>query len=306
MAASFNGNFAKLVPRNHIAQTLFSRTVVYLDKNDTIFHLRFIDRRVTEQLQVSCEPVEESTDYDTSPDAESEHSLSYGAQYAGHFVLSFQKDRSPEMPHLGWRVGKGTSKSLVNRDVDLLLTRPGDIMSRSLASIHMLFTFNPRSGFLMLRAGSTKAPVEFQKGGTWEKLEYNEQRLLYLPATMLRAGLCEYELEYTIEEKHRESYFEQRDAFLRAVLPRRGGLPKSFRKLPGDRYVQRGKYIEFETQGSGAFGWISQGADTETGHPVAIKELRITTRWQRAEAVAEVGIGRRLHVSEPAHNPIYA
>lgn len=305
MAASFTGNFARLVPRNRVAQILFSRTVVYVDKND-IFHLRFIDRGVTEQLQVSSEPVEESTDYDTSPDTESEHSLLHSAQHAGHFVLSFQKDRSPEMPHLGWRVGKGTSKSPVNRDVDLLLARPGDIMSRSLASIHMLFIFNPRSGFLMLRAGSTKAPVEFKMGGTWEKLEYNEQRLLHLPATMLRAGLCEYELEYTISEKHRESYFEQRDTFLRTVFPRKGGLPKSFQKLPGDSYVQRGKYIEFETQGSGSFGWITQGADIKTGDPAAIKELRITTRWQRAEAVAEVKIGRRLQVSEPVHNPIHA
>ena len=106
----------------------------------------------------------------------------------------------------------------------------------------------------MLKGGSTKASVEFKTGGVWDKLEYGEQCLMHQRATMLRAGTCEYELEYTIEEKHRQSYFFERDAFLRRILSGENDISPSFQKLPGDSWVQRGNYIEFGTQGSGAFG----------------------------------------------------
>ena len=96
------------------------------------------------------EPVESSTEYDTYQDTDTDGSGLRVPQDLGHFVLSFDRERSPEMPHLGWRVGRGTSKSLANRNVDFLLAKPGDNMGKSLASIHMMFRFNKKSGFLML------------------------------------------------------------------------------------------------------------------------------------------------------------
>lgn len=149
----------------------------------------------------------------------------------------------------------------------------------------------------MLRAGSKKAPVEFKVGAKWEKLEYQEERLMHQPATMLRAGACEYELEYTIEEKHRKAYFERRDTFLEGLLPNTEPTQRAFQKMPGDSCVFRGRYLEFETQGSGAFGWITQGVDTKTGDPIAIKELRIDSHRSRVEIMAEVKMGRRFLVS---------
>lgn len=301
MAASFNGDFARLVPYNHLAQMLFSETVAYVDKNDT-FHLQFINRTVTEPFRKSSEPVEESTEYDTY-DTDTETSRFKNIQHSGHFVLSFTAERAPEMPHLGWRVGKGTGKMSVNRGVDLLLAKPGDILSKSLASIHLLLLFNPKSGFLMLKGASTKAIVEFKTGGMWEKLEYGEQRLMHQHATMLRAGACEYELGYIIEEKQRRSYFKERDAFLERIHPNKNYVPPSFQKLPGDSCVQKGNYIEFGTQGSGGFGWITQGVDIKAGNPVAIKELRVNNHRSHLAAMAEVNMGRRFSVSRNRPSP---
>lgn len=289
MSTAFNGDFARLVPRNYAAQVLFSHTVIYLGKNET-FHLRFIE--VIEPFRASSEPVEDSTEYDTDPNTDAEDSRFKSIVQAGHFVLSFHQDRTAEFPHLGWRVGKGSGKSPGNRGVDLLLAKPGDHLSKPLAGIHMVLLFNLRSGFLMLRGGSKKVPVEFKAGGTWEKLEYREDRLMHQPATTLRVGTCEYDLEYIVEEKHRTSYFAQRDAFLESISPNKELLPQPFQKMPGDSYVLRGRYLEFETQGSGTFGWITQGLDTKTGDLIAIKELRISNPRMSLAIKAEVKIGK--------------
>ncbi len=62
----FTGGFAKLVPYNHAAQMLFSRTYIYVEKKDT-FHLKFMEQTGREALPTSDEPVESSTDFDSQP-----------------------------------------------------------------------------------------------------------------------------------------------------------------------------------------------------------------------------------------------
>ena len=292
MADTFNGDFARLVPRNQIAQRLFSTTYIYVEENKT-FHMRFLQRNIvnSEMPIASEEPVESSTDYDSQLEGETQGSQ---MEDLGYFVLSF--DQEPEFPHLGWRVGRGTGKSPANRGVDLLLSKPGDQLSRSLASIHMIFRFNRQSGLLMLKGGSHKAPVQYRSGGKWVKLEYDEEHLVYEASTKIRAGMCEYELEYTVEEKYRMLYFEKRDMFLEAQLPGNNHFQiKPLQRMPGDSYVPRGRYLELETRGSGAFGWITRGLDSKTGDLVAIKELRIEAR-NKFEVLAEVSMGTRFTV----------
>lgn len=148
----------------------------------------------------------------------------------------------------------------------------------------------------MLKGGSHKVPVEYRSGAKWVELGYEEEHLIYEPSTRIRAGMCEYELKHTVEEKYRALYFYKRDRFLTAQL--RGSLElrtRPLRRMPGDSYVLRGQYLELETRGSGAFGWITQGLDTKTGNPVAIKELRIETR-NKSEVMAEVNMGTRFTV----------
>lgn len=170
-------------------------------------------------------------------------------------------------------------------------------MAKSLASVHMIFQLNPTSGFLMLKGGSPKVPVEYNISGRWGKLEFEEEQLIYQTSTALRAGACEYELQYSIEEKYKETYFRQRDMFLESISPSQASFQPPFREMPGERSVLRGKYLEFDTQGFGAFGWINQGVDTKTGELVAIKELRINSHRSRCEVMTEVKIGSRFLVS---------
>ena len=160
----------------------------------------------------------------------------------------------------------------------------------------MIFYFNRQSGLLMLKGGSQKVPVEYRLSGKWVKLDYDEEHLVYEPSTTIRAGMCEYELEHTVEEKYRMSYFEKRDKFLTAQLPGDDGFKtRPLQRMPGDSYVLRGQYLELETRGSGAFGWITQGLDTKTGDLVAIKELRVEAR-NKSEVMAEVSMGTRFIV----------
>ena len=64
MASSFHGDFARLVPRNRVAQVLFSESIAYVDENDT-FHLRFMERTHAELDRASSQSLEDSTDYDS-------------------------------------------------------------------------------------------------------------------------------------------------------------------------------------------------------------------------------------------------
>lgn len=75
MAETFNGDFARLVPRNQVAQRLFSTTYIYVEENKT-FHMRFLQRNIisSEMLIASEEPVESSTDYDSQLEGETEGS----------------------------------------------------------------------------------------------------------------------------------------------------------------------------------------------------------------------------------------
>ncbi|ERF71973.1 hypothetical protein EPUS_07443 [Endocarpon pusillum Z07020] len=291
MTSSFNGDFARLVPRNRASQVLFSETIAYVDKNDT-FHLRFMERALAEAYHASSESPEDTTDYDSPHDAIDRDLQLKDIPNSGYYVFSFDKKRAPEMPHIGWRVGRGTSKVPMNRGVDLLLAKPGHPWGKKIASVHLLFRFNLRSGFLVMSAQSQKTLVEVKVGTTWERLAYKGERLIHQPTVLVRAGVCEYELEYTVEEKHREAYFEERMVFLESIQPNKDARAGNFRKLPGDSCVLKGRYLEFETKGYGTFGWVSQGLDTRNGDPVAIKELRLKSRSNRDEALLEVKMGK--------------
>ena len=297
MSSEFNGDFAKLTPRNSVAQRLFSKAYAYVEQNSA-FHLSFMICTPGEQLSRFDEPVESSTEYDTHLDTDAENDDAQRLQNIGYFILSLHRGRVPEKPHFGWRAGRGSSK-LPNRNVDLLLAKPGDYLGRSLASIHMIFRIHRKSGFLMLENGSEKVPVEHNIGGNWETLANTERHVLFSKSVIIRAGQCEFELEHTLDVEQRDAYLHMRDEYIRELLDTSSTkLNPPLQILPGDRCVQRGRYIEFETRGHGKFGWINQGVDTKTGDMVAIKELRIKNPSERKEVGLEVNIGRRFHVNQ--------
>lgn len=135
-----------------------------MKENDT-YHLRFMDCTDQEPFQGPIDPVESSTDYDTDHETDPEGSAPTAVTRFGYFNLSFDGQCLPEMPQLGYRVGRGAAKSPANRGVDFLLAPPRDKLGKSLASVHMILRFNRKSGFLMLQGGSPKAPVEYGNNG---------------------------------------------------------------------------------------------------------------------------------------------
>lgn len=188
MTTNFDGTFAKLVPRNYMVRVSFSEAYNYVNENNTV-HLSFMERGDNKPIRESSEPVEESTEYETYPDTDTgtaDPRIEKTISNLGHFVLSLDSTRAPAIPRLGWRAGRGSSQQ-TDRGVDLLLARPRAISSKSLASVHMRFRFNDRSGFLMLMGGSDKVPVEVKVSNY--QLDLGEQLLLYQSTTVLRGWL---------------------------------------------------------------------------------------------------------------------
>ena len=86
--SKFNGDFAKLKPSNRVVQLLFSRTYVYLEKDDT-FHFEFMNRIESEGFFSSEELVKSFIDYEIHLDIDSEGSNFKSFQNLGHFNFFF-------------------------------------------------------------------------------------------------------------------------------------------------------------------------------------------------------------------------
>ena len=297
-SAEFNGTFAKLIPKNQAAKDLFSMAVVRMERDQDRFHLQFVSCTTREEsllVEKITEPVESDTEYDTYDTAE--ELQSDRSERPDHFILSFEKSSQPMYLNQGWRVGKGTSKTM-NRKVEFLLAPPGHQQSRHLANVHLFFRFNRVSGMLMLVAGSEKAPVLYNVGGVWKDLSYPSEKLLYQTATTLRLGPFDYELVYTVQDTQRTEYFFRRNRFLEEIsseaLP-----PAHLQKLHLDQYTLIRDILVFETKGYGSFGWVNIAVDANTGDPLAIKELRITNKGAADAFLHEVALGKQFSVIKP-------
>ncbi|KAI9677073.1 MAG: hypothetical protein M1817_006912 [Caeruleum heppii] len=283
------GDFARVLPSNQVARRLFSQCYISCLKDDP-FHLNFMIP-LAEQSAATEEPVESSTEYDSyhSTGADVGNALQWG-----YFVLSLEDSRLPEIPPLGWRFGRGASK-LPNRGVDMLLAKPGDIWGKSLASNHFSLRLSNQSGLLMLSCGNAKKlELETHINGNWEPLAPGQEQLIFQHSTMLRAGRCEFELQYTIDKDGRKAFLEQRSLFIDHWLKPQTDVYDSFTYVPGDDITIRGRYLQLRTQGHGTFGWVSQGVDTQSGHLIAIKEIRLESRRSWPAIKDELDIGRRV------------
>ena len=296
-APEFNGTFAKLIPKNQAAKDLFSLAVVRMEREQDKYHLQFVSCTSREEAfltERSTKPIESDTEYDTYDSAEE---LKFDrSEKLDHYVLSFMKGVQPMYPNQGWRVGKGTSKT-TNRKVEFLLAPPGYHQSKHLASIHLFFRFNQMSGMLMLVAGSEKAPVRYNVGGVWKELSYPSEKLLYQTTTTLSLGPFTYELVHTFQEAQRDEYFFMRNRFLKKLSSE--ALPAAhLNKVHLDQYVLIRDILVFETKSCGSFGWVNIAVDTNTGDPLAIKELRITNKDTAVAFLREVAFGKRFSVSK--------
>ncbi|KAI9656460.1 MAG: hypothetical protein M1821_004666 [Bathelium mastoideum] len=246
-----------------------------------------------EQSPIDDEPFESSTDYDSHFSGGSDERLQWG-----YFALSLEESRGPEFPQLGWRFGRGSAR-LPNRGVDMLLARPRESASRSLASQHFRLRISEHSGLLMLCCGAPKRPpLETNVGGKWELLEPGQETLVYQKSTLLRVGRCELELQYTISKDNQAVFLARRNAFIDRNLHPPSNVYESSTYIPGGDITVRGRYLQLATRGHGTFGWVSQGFDTHTGQLIAIKELRIRKNEDWLDVQNEIKLGKRSQMED--------
>ena len=290
MATQYSGDFARVLPFNRLARRLFASCFVYA-RNEDPFHLNFMVPLPDEQVFADDEPIESSTDYESHFSEDVDESLQWGC-----FVLSFDESRQPEFPPLGWRFGRGSTK-LRNRGVDILLAKPRDIASKSLASCHFRLRISEHSGLLMLSCGAKgNVLLEANIGGKWMSLEPKQEILVYQSSTLLRVGLCELEIQYTIGETDREAFLAMRNSFIKKWLVPPSDIYKYATHIPGESLTVRGEYLQLATRGHGTFGWISQGFNTRTGQLIAIKEFCIKKKEDWITIQNEIEMGRRFQV----------
>ena len=290
MSTSYDYEIARLVPSNELARRLFSRCYIYCLEGDP-WHLNFMISTGQEEPR-SDEPIESSTEYDTGSE-----NTSRILQHVGYFTLSF-KHNHPRFPLLGWRVGRGNGKMTEHRGVDVLLTDPRDSGSKSIAGVHFRLSMNPQSGYLILNPDNDKAALESYVGSEWRAVE--ESRLIYEKSTMLRAGDCEYRLNYAFEDGHKSAFIAARNEFVKEYFsgPESTDQFELFNYLPGSNAQIIGdKLLRFGTQGTGTFGWVDQGLDMKTGNVLAIKEMRLKTQREWSAINQERKIGMKFEVS---------
>ena len=230
MADQVDGEFARLVPSNQVARRLFSRCFVYSEEQDP-FHLQFMIPLASE-AQAGEEPLEDSTEYDSYHSSRDDDET----LRSGYFSISFESSHQPHAPPLGWKCGRGAQK-LPNRGVDLLLSRPKDISSKSLAGHHFTLRLSTDVGLLMLECARTKQPqLETHIGGTWEPLPPGDERLIYQPSTIMRAGNCEFEIRYT-QVSDRKAFLSRRNLYITETLkpPMPTNMSRSSQGTPPQR-----------------------------------------------------------------------
>ena len=291
---SAQSSFATLIPVNYDAQTLNSKSIQSMRSGDDKYHLQFVKQNPIPALSaedtVSPKSLEDSsTEYDSVSSSDSE-------LIKGHFTLSFHQDKLPAKPHLGWRVGKGTSR-FDDRNVDFLLAAPRDPKSKHLASVHMFFQFSWSSGMLMLIAASKERSVHYCLDGEWMELKHPSKRVLCHKSNRLRLDKFEYELVYRIPLDRKIEFYAERDAYLRSLSD--WPLPKNNQWLAAmeNGFTKQGRMLIFQSIGFGAFGWVWEGVDSTTGDLVAIKALYLKKKGDRALLEKELDMGLEFRVS---------
>lgn len=261
MIHMFNGDFARLISRNQIAQKLFFAARVYVDEHH-IFHMRFVRSNIE---AMSFEFVESSTKYDNLKKVKQLRT--------DCFVLSFNEKRESEFLKLGWRVGKETKKIKKTHDVNFSLFFSFNFLSESFARMHLMLRFNSRSKLLMLRKNSAKTQIECRTGNEWISLNDEKKFFIFEILIRIKTETCEYDLKHIVSAEKRKLYFCARDKLF--VKKSNEIMSMLLKKMSGDKYIFKKQYLELETQESKTFDWIIQGLDTKTDDSIVIKKMRI-------------------------------
>lgn len=281
--------FAKIIPANEKARNAFHQAILYLNEG-SYYHKQYV------AIDSSSAVNESTLEYSDNSDTEYEtdfscHSLSKGQNVHGAFKLSLQV-----LPLLTttveWRIGKGSSKAPDDfRGIEILLVRPGQREAKNIAAVHAIIQLHADSGAFVLTAGSNK-PIWFYLDNEEIKLQNFAQIVLSKPTNRFRIGELEYKIKFDVSDM--TTFVQDRNKILKKCYSRDPPHPK-LDAIPQPNHKVLGHAIIHNSLGFGSSGWVYIGIDSVTGHPLAVKELRVRRKdYTMKSAENEVALSRRF------------
>ena len=267
----------QIIPDNQTAKKLFTKCYEYTNSTGDDYHAKFMVKLPIAESVLDAEAVESDTDYESASATDFEEQ-----PYEGYYNIAIAEESRRKMVQVGWRIGKGRLASGdKHRMVDILLAKPGDLLSKTLPSIICRLYLHDQLGILV---------VERPEKSSW-----------------LRAGHCDYEFRYAVQPSEREQFLAQRDPILKVErkfldqgeTESKGTLPRlpPLDYVPGDPMWSNGRYVRLGTIARGAFGYVREGFRINSCQRIAIKELRLGKNHDCDLLNNELDVMNRLQVS---------
>lgn len=285
---STSRTFAKIIPANEKARDAFHQAVSYLNEG-SYYHKQFMAIDSSSAVNESNLEYDDSTgeDYDadlSGPPPSKEQNLH------GAFKLSL--GLLPSLTEFAiWRLGKGSSKALRFRGVEILLVRPGQKEAKEVSAVHAYIQLHADSGAFVLTAASDK-PIWFELDNEEIRLHRTAQIVLSKPTNRFRIGELEYKIKFDVSDMTK--FVQDRNRILETCYSRGPPHPK-LDAIPQSNHIRLGHAIIHNSLGFGGSGWVYTGIDSVTGHALAVKELRVRgTDHTMKSAENEVSLSRRF------------
>lgn len=226
------GVFAYIVPINRLAKESLRRLAVETERDDTSYHRGFLESP-PDELKIPSD-----TDC---------------------FILSL--DLLPEVPGIGWRIGRGRKK-LKNLGVDLLLPTEDD----DVAGLHARLSWLKGGGGFFLIADNQRGLTVNLNG---EELSYTQRLIPYQNA--IGIGQLFFSIKFLERSPAQEEQFQSQlllmySAVLREKTP-------FIMPTPSRSETRIGDWVVRAPLGKGSFGHVSSVTNIRTGQLAAAKEI---------------------------------
>lgn len=229
------GVFAYMVPLNILAKESLRKLASETDRDDTKYHREFLEAP-PEEVQIPP-----GTDC---------------------FVLSL--DRLPELPSIGWRIGRGRRK-LKHLGVDLLLPTE-DENNNEIAGLHARLSWLKGGGGFFLIADNQRGMTVNLNG---EELSYSQRLIPYHNA--IGIGQYFFTIKFLERNPAQEEEFQSQLLLMYSAVLREN--TPFIMPTPSRNETRIGDWIVRAPLGKGSFGHVSSVTNVRTGQLAAAKEI---------------------------------
>jgi hypothetical protein len=229
------GVFAYMVPINRLAKESLQRLAIETEREDTKYHRGFLE---------------------PPPD---ELKIPPGTHC---FILSL--DLLPELPSIGWRIGRGR-KRLKSLGVDLLLPTEDDT-GDDIAGLHARLSWLRGGGGFFLIADNQRGLTVNLNG---EELSYSQRLIPYQNA--IGIGQLFFSIKFLERTPAQEEEFQSQLLLMYSAVLREN--TPFIMPTPSRNETRIGDWIVRAPLGKGSFGHVSSVTNVRTGQLAAAKEI---------------------------------